>query len=114
MTCEFPLHELSLALSIVITAFSQVLLRLGARNKARIASAVLNLRTILGYAFFLIVVLLMIYAMQEIPLRTATAWNSATYIITPLAAGWLAKDPLNARMFIGSSFIVLGIVVFSL
>ena len=108
------IHELALAASIVITAFSQVMIRLGAMNKARAIASILNVKTALGYGMFVIVVLLMIFAMQEIPLRTAIAWNSLTYVLTPLAARWLLKDPLNPRMLVGSGVIMLGVVVFSL
>ena len=108
------LYELALALSIILTAFSQVLLRLGAKNKMRPYDSFLNIRSFCGYSLFFIVVLLMIFAMQKIQLKTAVAWNSLTYVFTPLAARVFAKDPLNLKIVSGSAFIVLGILIFSM
>lgn len=106
-------HWLALALSIVFTAFSQGLLRRGAKNKKSLRAVFLNFETISGYGLFLIVVLLMIYAMQQIPMRDVIAWNSLTYILTPIAAKWLASDPLNIKMGLGSVLIATGILFFS-
>lgn len=107
-------NEIALALSIVLTAVAQSLLRLGAKDKARIIHSFLNTRTLAGYLIFGIVVFLIIYSMQKIPLRTVAAWNSITYILTPLVGHWLTKDPFNSRMALGSLIIAAGIVVFSL
>lgn len=107
-------NETALGLSIILTAFAQSLLRLGAMNKTRIISSFLNIRTLSGYFIFGAVVLLMIYAMQKIPMRTVAAWNSITYILTPLVGHWITKDPFYPRMAFGSIVIAVGIVIFSL
>jgi drug/metabolite transporter (DMT)-like permease len=94
--------------------FSQLLLRGGARGKRSSLAAMLAPRTLAGYALMGVVVLAMIYAMQKIPLRTATAWNSSVFILTPVAARIFLKDPLTGRMAGAALLIVAGIVVFSL
>ncbi len=106
-------HEIALGLSIVLTAVSQVLLRLGAKSSKGIVTAVFNKKTFFGYLLFLIVILLMIYSMQKITLRTVIAWNSTTYIFVPLVAFWIAKDPLNRKIIYGSSLIALGLIIFT-
>jgi len=108
------LNEIALGLSIILTALAQSLLRLGARDKKRIIASFLNIKTISGYLIFFIVVFLMIYSMQKIPLRTVVAWNSITYVITPLAARLFANDPYSKRMALGSFVIVIGIIIFSI
>lgn len=106
-------HEIALAASMAITPFSQVLLRLGAKDSKTAIGAVMNLKTLLGYGMFGVVVVLIIYALQTIPLRTVTAWDSLAYVSTPLAARLLLKDPLTTRIFAGAVVIVLGILVFN-
>jgi len=106
-------HEIALAASIAITPFSQVLLRLGAKDSKSMLGAVMNLKTLLGYGTFVVVVVLVIYALQTIPLRTVTAWDSLAYVLTPLAARLLLKDPLTTRIFVGALVIMLGILVFN-
>ena len=63
---------------------------------------------------FMAAVFLMIYAMQAIPFRTVIAWNSLTYILTPIAARVFAKDPYSKRMALGSVVIATGILIFSI
>ncbi len=107
------LHETALAASIALTPFSQVLLRFGAKDSKTTLGAVMNLRTLLGYGLFGVVVLLAIFALQTIPLRTVTAWDSLAYVLTPLVAHLLLKDPLTKRIFAGAMVIMLGILVFT-
>lgn len=106
-------HVAALALGIVLTAVSQVLLRSGARNKATLVGSFLNLHTIVGYGLFLMVTMLNVYAMQVIPLKTVTAWISMTYVVTMVLSRWLLKEELNGRMLGGAGLIVAGIIVFS-
>ena len=111
---QISLNELALAFSIVLASVSQLLLRLGARNKTKATASICNAKTFLGYALFLLVVLLMIYAMQQITLKMAIAWSSICYILIPLAAHWFLKEPLTNRMLAGTGLIMFGIIIFSL
>ena len=111
---QISFNEVALVLSIVLTTLAQVLLRFGARNKSGAMTSVFNLHALSAYALLLIVVLLMMYAMQQVPLKTAITWVSTCYILIPLAAHWLLKEPLTSRMLAGGGLIVLGIVIFSL
>lgn len=107
-------HELALSLAIILTGISQTLLRLGARDQVKSISSLLNLKTLSGYILFLLVILLMIYCMQEIKFRNVIAWNSLTFIITPILAHLIAKDTLSKRIVAGSVLIVFGITIFAL
>lgn len=106
------LHEAALAAAITLTVISQLLMRMGARHHGRALSGFLNPWTIGGYSLFGAVVLLMVFAMQEITLRSAMAWASLSYTVTPLAAKLLLKDHLNSRMAVGSLVVGLGVLVF--
>ena len=111
---EYYTNEIALIFSIILTSFSQLLLRVGAKKSNTANVHLFNLYTITGYVLFLGVMLLMIYAMQKIPLRTAIACNSLTYILTPVLAHMCIKDPINKRILLGSLIIMLGILIFLL
>ena len=109
------LHVLALAAAIILTAVSQVMLRAGAMGKGNsMVAAVFNSKTLIGYLIFLVVILLTIFAMQKIPLKSVSAFNGISYVLVPLMARLFVKDPLNTRMMIGLVMIVFGIVIFSL
>jgi drug/metabolite transporter (DMT)-like permease len=108
------IHDAALLGSVLLTAVSQAMMRIGARGRARALHSFLNPWTLTGNACFGIVMLMMIYAMQTIPFRSVMAVNSLVYIATPLAARLIAKDPLTLRMMLGSLVITAGIVIFFL
>ena len=85
-----------------------------ARGRRTTFGTIINPYTILGYALFFGVVLLMIFAMQTIPLRTVIAWNSLTFVLTPLAAWLVLDDPFTPRMATGAIVIIAGVVLFSI
>lgn len=107
-------HEISLAGAILLTAFSQVLIRLGAKDQIKALNSFLNVKTIAGYVLYVVVILMIIFAMQKITMRETMAWNSITYVITPIAARFFIKDRLTSRMLMGAALIAIGIVIFSI
>lgn len=107
-------YEVALALSIVLTAVSQLLLRSGARNRKGFLASFLHPKTISGYGLFLVVTLLTTYSMRVLHLRTVTAWSSLAYVIVPFSAAVFLKENLDRRTIAGSILIALGILVFSL
>lgn len=111
MPIESYINEIALLSAILLTSFSQLLLRIGARHKKK-KEILINKATISGYLLFLIVVLLTIFAMQKIELKTAMAWSASTYILTPTISYILIKETLNIRMIFGSAIIVIGLLIF--
>jgi len=112
-TLTISSHWIALGAAIILTSISQVLLRSGAKGKAGLNSpSLLNTRILFGYMIFLVVALLMIYAMQEVSLRAASAMNSITFILVPIMAHKFVKDPMNPRIMLGSLTILIGVVVF--
>lgn len=108
------INEIALLSAILLTSFSQLLLRIGARYKTKSSEILFNTATIAGYLFFFVVVLLTIFAMQKIQLKTAMAWNATTYILTPTISYLLIKESFDIRMIIGSVIIVIGLLIFIL
>lgn len=111
---DFSWHGIALALAIVLTAISQLLLRQGAVRGARWMAGFVNPRSVAGYSLFVLVAALNVFALQAIPLRTLTAWTSLTYVLTIGLSHWILKEKLNAGMLAGCGLIMAGIVVFSL
>lgn len=102
-----------MAFAIILTAGSQVLIRSGAKGRTSVTTSFFHPLTMSGYFSFVIVVVLMNYALQQLLMSTVIAWNSLTYIATPLAGWFILKDKLTLRMFIGALLIVVGIIIFS-
>ncbi len=91
------IHEFALFSSIVLTIVSQILLRAGSRQTKGFFGLFANSFVITGYALFPVVVLLVIFAMQGIPLKTIIAWISSTFFLVPLAGKILVKDPFTKK-----------------
>ena len=111
---SIDLHAAALGLGIMLTAVSQLLLRRGATRGNHWLAGYINPSSAAGYASFVLVALLNVYALQTIHLKTLTAWTSLNYVLTLVLAHWLLGEPLNAKMLAGCGLIVGGIVVFSL
>lgn len=107
-------NEIALLSAILLTSFSHLLLRIGAKNKAKSSAIIFDVATISGYFLFFIVIVLMIYAMQQIELKTAMAWNATTFIATPVIGYMFIKEPLDLRIVAGSVIIVIGLLIFIL
>ena len=88
---------------------SQLLLKRGAKNSAKS----LNIWTITGLAIFGLVTILMVYALQAIPLKTVIALNALTFVIMPWAAKIFLNEESTKLQMTSSLVIVTGIVVFS-
>jgi len=107
------IHPAALACAILLTAFSQVLLRSGAARGGRWWHGFLNLATAAGYALFVVDTLLMVLALQGLPLKTVVAWNALTFLLTPAAGAVLLREKLNARVLTAGGMIMVGILIFS-
>ncbi|MFT5438700.1 MAG: multidrug transporter EmrE-like cation transporter [Alphaproteobacteria bacterium] len=99
----------ALFVAITLTAVAQVLLKAGSRPDSP-AGFPLKL---LGLGTLGIVTILMVLAMQGLPLRTVTAWTGLTFVLVPLAARLFLKERLSRRTMLASVVIVIGIVLFS-
>ncbi|RPH94406.1 hypothetical protein EHM69_07495 [candidate division KSB1 bacterium] len=108
------IYQIALVGTVLLAALAQALMRIGARGRKRVLHSFLNPWTITAQACFGIDMVMMIFAMRAIPFRTVMAVSSLVYIATPLAARFIAKDPLTARMMVGACIIVVGIVTFFL
>ena len=102
--------------AVILTAFCQLLLKLGAirhRNNNSI-TLYLNFYTLPGYFFLLVAALLNTYAYRYIPLKAAVILVPNTFILVALLSYWILKEKISRNQLVGFSLIVAGIVVFNL
>jgi len=114
MSENLYIHELALVAAILLTSISQTLLRAGARSKSGSVEIIFNPATMAGYLLFFMVIVLAIFALQAMDLKTVMAWNAATYILTPIISFLFIREPLDRRITAGSAIIVIGLLVFNL
>lgn len=107
-------HLVALGTAITLTSASQLLLRTGAIRSRNSIMGMVNPWTAGGCTILALVTVLMVFCLQEIPLRTVVAWNSLTFILTLLAARLFLKEPLTRRKVASTILVVCGIVVFTL
>lgn len=110
----FNPHWLALFVGIVVTSFSQVLLKRGVSAKKSIITSFANSQTIASYLLFAVVTVLNVYAMQEIQLRTMTAWAGASYVIVAAFSKVFLNERIDLPRVGGCLLILMGITVFSL
>lgn len=108
------LHALALGLAIGTSGFLQVLMRKGALRGHGLLGAMLHPWTLLAGVLYVSVSLLNVFALQVIPLKTATAWSAVVYVQVLLLSWWLLGERAALRTWLGCGLIVAGIVVFSL
>ena len=108
------LHEIAMALAIMITAFSQLLLKSGASGQKTWLASFLNWKTMTGYVMFGMVTVLNVFAMQKIQLKIMAAWIALTYILVVVLSRYILKEYLCQTQIIGCLLIGIGILVFSL
>ena len=108
------MHILAAGLSIVFTALSQVLLKLGSNRSPEWKKALIHPATCLGYSLFFVVTVINVYALQAIELKLIIAWSAFIYILVTIFSHLLLKEPIGRRRCIGSALISLGVLIFSL
>ena len=67
--------------------------------------------TLAALALYGLATLLWIHLLQELPLSLAYPFVAAAFVIVPIAAFWLFREPISLRYLIGSGFIVVGIII---
>jgi drug/metabolite transporter (DMT)-like permease len=101
--------------AVVITAISQVFLKIGAnrsRDRSFLASY-LNAWTMAGYFLFVVVTLMSLYAFKEVPLKMAVMLLPFTYVLVSVFSLILLKEKMAKNQIIGSCIIFVGVVVFN-
>jgi len=101
--------------SALISAFSQLLLKLAARKNYNVWwRSYLNGLVIAAYGMFFGTTLFNAIAMRFIPLSLAAALESSSQIFVAFISVVFLKEKLSKRKLAGLTLIVLGIILFSI
>ena len=101
--------------SVVITAASQVLLKIAARRKYKTAGQeYINPFVIVAYGLFFVTTLCTVTALRFIPMSLSTAVGAMVQISVPLASFIFLKEKISKRRCIGMIIITVGVLIFCL
>lgn len=104
------LYILLFVCSIMIAAYSQILLKKGAGKK----NIYLNRYTIIGYAIMIISTLFTLIAYKKINLSLGQVLQSLSFIFVLLLSHFILKENINKKQIIGIAVIIVGIIVFNI
>ncbi|WP_223192421.1 EamA family transporter [Paenibacillus sedimenti] len=95
----------------VINSLSHISLKYGTTRQKKISKLLFLL---IGYSGFIVVTVLSTYILKFIELKSLTTVLALNYIFVLFFASVLLKEKLNLNIYIGTIFILLGVVVFNL
>lgn len=106
-----------LILFVLMMSGGQVLFKLAAMRSpalidvGSVIAMLTNGVTIVALALYGLATVLWIHLLQELPLSLAYPFVAAAFVIVPIVAFWLFREPISLRYLIGAGFIVVGIVI---
>lgn len=108
-------HLVLFVLSVVVVAFTQILLKTSADKKyATWWREYLNWRVIVAYMLFFATTLLVIIAFRGVELKNGPILQSLGYVFVLVLERLFLKQKLTGRKIVGILLIVAGTVVFTL
>jgi multidrug transporter EmrE-like cation transporter len=107
---------LLVALAIILTGFSQILLKTGTKlNKSnKFLDSYLNIPALTAYFFYILVTILYTYAMIDLPLKVVYTFGSLNYLIILIFSGLILKEPITKIKSIAAILITVGVIIFNL
>jgi len=104
-------------LAVFLTGISQLLLKLGSRNRgasAQFFSAYLNVYTISAYIIFLAVTAISVIALIEVPLKLLYTITSLNFVIVAFLSWVILKEKITRNMIIAIVLICIGTIIFNI
>ncbi len=109
------IYSLVKILSVVISAFSQILLKKSAmKHYENGIGEYLNWLVIIAYGMFFGSTILSIYSLKGISISLSTIIESMSYVFIPIMSYLFLKEKMNQRQFFGTIVIILGIIVYNI
>ena len=109
------IYSLIYILGVVISSFSQILLKKSADvKKDNKIEEYLNLKTIIAYSMFFLATLCTVFAYKYVPLLMGPILGTIEYIFISILSYWLLKERLKKKKIIGLTCIALGILIVSI
>ena len=103
--------------AVILTAFAQVLLKIGAVRNAKFSTWIkqyLNIYVLTGYGIFFIVTIMNLYAYKYLPVKYAIIFLPFTFIFVTLFSFFFFKEELTKRQLISYFIIIVGVIVYNL
>ncbi len=108
-------YYLAAILGVFLTAVSQLLMKLGARQRMKSRLRLyLNVYMLTAYSTLVLVTLLNLYAYHEIPLKVGLMLSPLALILVGILSSWLLKERLTRLQIFGAFVILMGVTVFNL
>lgn len=102
-------------IGIVISAFSQILLKKSAdTEKGSFLEQYFNSKVISAYAIFFFATFLSIYAYKVIPVTLGAILGTLEYSLVALLSYIFFKERLTKKQILGIVLIVAGIIIYSI
>lgn len=102
-------------ISVLIAAFSQILLKMSANkeyeNRVR---EYLNPLVIISYGIFFLSMILGTYSLKQMTISAAAIIESLSYILIPMLSYVFLKEKISGLQMFGIAVILLGIFIFNL
>jgi multidrug transporter EmrE-like cation transporter len=99
--------------AIILTGFSQLLLKIGTRYNKTPLSIYVNPSSIAGYCLFLVVTICGVLALKGLDLKLLYALTSLNYGVTVVLSRVFLHESLDRKKIVAVS-IILGIIVFNI
>lgn len=101
--------------SVLIAAFSQVILKISAnKTYSKKLFDLLNPLVIIAYGLFFLSMVLTTLALKIVPYKLGGVIESSSYLFILLFSAFILKEKVTKKRLWGNVIIVLGIVVFNL
>ena len=114
MNSEVILYSAIYLLGVIVSSFSQILLKKSAnREETSFIKQYLNVRVIVAYGMFFGATLLSIFAYKVISLTLGAILGTLEYGLVAILGHFLLKENLRARQIFGILVIIAGIIIYS-
>lgn len=108
-------YMLLLVMSVVISSFSQILLKKSAKIKYdTFIKEYLNFYVITGYGMMVLATLTTILAFKGVEYKNGSIIESLGYVLIMILSFVFFKEPLTKKKVLGNFMVLLGIMVFYL
>ena len=110
---ETLLYTGFLVLSVIISAFSQILLKKSAQKSYKnLASEYLNPYVIIGYGIFFLAIFLDMLGLKKVPVSYIPIIESSSYIFIMIFSRIFLKEKLSGRKVLAFFIILSGIAIY--
>ncbi|MBO4903998.1 MAG: EamA family transporter [Lachnospiraceae bacterium] len=98
--------------SSLISAFSQILLKIAARRKySSWIFEYLNVRVISAYAIFFLATLLTVYCYKVVPLSVGAMLEASGYVFVTVLGRIILREKISKQKLLGMALVISGVII---